>query len=253
MPNITLENRNIAWSVRYSPRRQTIQLRIVAAGTVEFLAPAGTSADQLEQVLRDKTFWILRHLQRLEQIADCTANSVLAHGATLLYQGVPHSLLLLADGRKKTVVTRERGAIAVHLTELIGYANDPSVAQALRKWYSEQAQARLLERTRYWAANIGVHPARVTLRDQKTRWGSCSSRGAINFNWRIIMAPPSVLDYLVIHELCHMLHPNHSPKYWQEVSRWCPDYALHRRWLRQNGGLLTKIFNEPALFPAKTR
>ena len=243
MPNMTIENRNIAWSVRYSLRRRTIQLRIAATDRLEITAPAGTTVSRLQQVLQEKKAWILRQMQRLESTAACTANASLTHGATLLYQGTPHSLLLLADGERKPQVTRNHGAIAIHLAELVGYDNDPAVIRALKDWFGEQARLRLLERTRYWASYIGVAPLRITLRDQKTRWGSCSSRGAISFNWRIIMAPPPVLDYLVIHELCHMLQPNHSPKYWQEVARWCPDFLLHRRWLRKNGGLLTKIFN----------
>lgn len=238
-----IENRNIAWSVRFSPRRRTIQLRIAAANLVEIVAPAGTTVARLQQVLLEKKAWILRQLQHQDHTASCTTNAALTHGATILYQGVPHSLLLLADGWGKAAVTRQHGAISIHLSELIGYDKDPVVQRVLKRWYGEQALIRLLERTRYWSSHIGVTPLRITLRDQKTRWGSCSSRGAISFNWRIIMAPPPVLDYLVIHELCHMLQPNHSPKYWQEVARWCPDYVEHRSWLRQNGGLLAKMFS----------
>lgn len=238
-----LQNHTIEWSVRYSTRRRTIQLRIVDLQCLEVTAPTGTGMDRLQQVLRDKSAWLLRQLQRLETTAANSTNASLTHGATILYQGAPHSLLLLADGGKRPQVTRNHGAIAIHLPELVGYDNDPAVYRALKHWFGEQAQIRLLERTRYWASHIGVTPQRISLRDQKTRWGSCSSRGAISFNWRIIMAPPPVLDYLVIHELCHMLQPNHSPKYWLEVARWCPDFRNHRNWLRQNGGLLGKIFN----------
>ena len=243
MANIELDNRDIRWSVRFSNRRKTIQLRVAGLDLIAITAPVGTATARLMQVLQEKRTWILRQMHRLEQEAACSTNASLTHGATLLYQGVPHSLLLLADGRGKTAVTRQHGAISVHLTELVGYDGNPVVQQALQKWYAEQARVRLLERTSYWATHIGVRPLRVKLGDQKTRWGSCSTHGSIHYNWRIIMAPPPVLDYLVIHELCHLLQPNHSPKYWQEVCRWCPDYALHRRWLRQNGGLLGKIFN----------
>lgn len=238
-----LQNRTIEWSVRYSTRRRTIQLRIVNLQCLEVTAPTGTGMDRLQQVLREKSAWLLRQLQRLETAAANSTNASLTHGATVLYQGAPHSLLLLADGGKKPQVTRNHGAIAIHLSELVGYDNDPAVYRALKNWFGEQAQIRLLERTRYWASHIGVTPQRIVLRDQKTRWGSCSSCGAISFNWRIIMAPPPVLDYLVIHELCHMLQPNHSPKYWLEVAHWCPDFRNQRNWLRQNGGLLGKIFN----------
>ena len=243
MPTLTLQNRTIEWSVRYSTRRRTIQLRIIDLRSLEVTAPTGTSTDKLQQVLRDKSAWLLRQLQRLETTAASSTNASLTHGATVLYQGAPHSLLLLADGGRKPQVTRNHGAISIHLSELVGYDNDPTVHRALKKWFGEQAEIRLLERTRYWSSHIGVNPLRIVLRDQRTRWGSCSSRGTISYNWRIIMAPPPVLDYLVIHELCHMLHPNHSSKYWLEVSHWCPDYQNQRRWLRQNGGLLGKIFH----------
>ena len=244
MPILTIDNKNIEWSVRYSSRRRTILLRIAGLHRLEITAPVGTGADKLQQLLRDKAAWLLRQMQRLETTVTSSTNASLTHGATLLFQGAPHSLLLLADGGKKPQVTRNHGAIAIHLPELVGYDNDPAVYRTLKKWYGEQALTRLVERTRYWAAHIGVTPSRIALRDQKTRWGSCSSLGAISYNWRIIMAPPPVLDYLVIHELCHMLQANHSPKYWLEVARWCPDYKNQRGWLRQNGGLLGKIFND---------
>ena len=240
---MTLDNRTFDWSVRYSTRRRSIQLRIIDLFHLEVTAPAGTGLERIRQVLLKKSTWLLRQLQRIETAATNQTNASLTHGATVLYQGAPHSLLLLADGGKKPKVTRNHGAIAIHLSELVGYDNDPTVYRALQKWFGEQAQLRLLERTRYWSSHIGVTPNRIVLRDQKTRWGSCSSLGTISYNWRIIMAPPPVLDYLVIHELCHMLQPNHSPKYWLEVSRWCPDYKNQRRWLRQNCGLLGKIFN----------
>ena len=243
MTTLTIENRTFSCSLRFSNRRRTVQIRVPKEDCLDLAAPTGMPWAKIRQLVETKRTWILRQAHRLEIAADNPANASLTHGATLLYQGTPHTLLLLADGTGNPSVTYSHCAISVHLSELIGHNNDPVVCSSLKKWYVKQAQQQLLERTMYWAAQIGVNPSRISLRDQKTRWGSCSSRGAISYNWRIIMAPPSVLDYLVVHELCHMLHPNHSSTYWQEVARWLPDFRDLRRWLRQNGKLLTKILS----------
>ncbi len=242
MPNMIIDNRTISWSLNYSTRRRTVRLHVVSADQLEITAPKGFSLSHAKTMLQRKTAWILRQILRLEAVAANTANASLTHGATLLFRGVPHALLLLGDGRDRPHVTCHQRSISVHLPELIGENNNPAVASSIQNWYLAEATLQLQERTQYWAAQIGVKPKKLSLRDQKTRWGSCSSRGSISYNWRLIMAPPEVLDYLVIHELCHLLHPNHSTAYWQEVGRWCPDYRAHRRWLRLNGTLLGKIF-----------
>ena len=243
MTTLTISNRTFSYSVRFSNRRRSVQIRVPKPDCLELAAPTGMPWPKIRQLVESKHAWILRQVHRLEVAAAQMTNATLTHGATLLYQGTPHTLLLLADGKSKPNVTYSPCTIAVHLSELIGQDNDPAVSGSLKKWYVKQAQQQLLERTRHWAAQIGVHPSRISLRDQKTRWGSCSSRGAISFNWRIIMAPPAVLDYLVVHELCHMLHPNHSAAYWREVARHLPDCRELRRWLRQNSSLLMKLMS----------
>ena len=91
------------------------------------------------------------------------------------------------------------------------------------------------ERTAHFAPLVGVTYGRITIRSQKTRWGSCSSKGNLNFNCLLLLAPPEVLDYVVVHELCHRKFMNHSPRFWAEVERVLPDYRIHRKWLRDNG------------------
>lgn len=91
-----------------------------------------------------------------------------------------------------------------------------------------------------------VKHARITIRDQKTRWGSCSSRGNLNFNWRLVMAPPPIIDYVVIHELAHLIELSHSPRFWETVERYCPDHREHRRWLREHGPRLALLLTSPA-------
>ena len=91
------------------------------------------------------------------------------------------------------------------------------------------------ERAAYFAPLIGVTYGRITIRNQKTRWGSCSAEGNLNFNCLLLLAPPEVLDYVVVHELCHRKFMNHSPRFWAEVARVMPDYKVRRKWLKDNG------------------
>lgn len=103
----------------------------------------------------------------------------------------------------------------------------------------EQARRVIPGRVAYFAPLVGVTYGRITIRDQKTRWGSCSGAGNLNFNFRLVMAPSEVLDYVVVHELCHRRQMNHSELFWDEVSRILPDYRQARKWLKQNGWRLT--------------
>lgn len=105
--------------------------------------------------------------------------------------------------------------------------------------YRQAAKEYIPKRAEYYAAQLGVSYNRITIRDQKTRWGSCSGKGNLSFNWRLILAPPKILDYVVVHELCHRREMNHSPRFWALVESILPDYKQSRKWLKENGDKLT--------------
>lgn len=111
--------------------------------------------------------------------------------------------------------------------------------ETLEKRYRSAARIRIGQRCAYYRTLTGGSYTSVTIRDQKTRWGSCSSRGTLSFNYRLIFAPPEVLDYVVVHELCHLTHMNHSKEFWNKVGSVMPDYNAHRKWLKAHGGELT--------------
>lgn len=172
MQTIIIENHTLGWTLRHSARRRSFQIRLLSATEILVTAPAGASPDKALEILRSKSAWILRQLKRLAAVAADATNASLTHGATLLFRGEPHALLLLADGQKKPHVSYSPCSITVHLGELVGEADHPLVMQSLKKWYLSAAQSTLLERLTYWAGQIGVQPQRLSLRDQKTRWGS---------------------------------------------------------------------------------
>ena len=109
---------------------------------------------------------------------------------------------------------------------------------AIERWLRRAARERSRPRAHRAAAALGVDVARVTIRDPRTRWGSCSSSGSLSFSWRLVLAPEEVLDYVVWHEVCHLREMNHSPRYWALVARHCPGYEEPRRWLRRNATAL---------------
>jgi len=119
--------------------------------------------------------------------------------------------------------------------------NPPCLNEILLQWYKTQSLQYLRQRTAFWAKKIGVSFCNLTIKDQHTRWGSCSSLHNLNFNWRIIMAPEPIIDYLVIHEVSHLVHLNHSAHFWQLVSHHDPKYQEHKHWLAQNGRRLFQI------------
>ena len=111
--------------------------------------------------------------------------------------------------------------------------------EALEKRYRKEARVRIESRVAYYHTITGGNYTSVTIRDQKTRWGSCSSRGTLSFNYRLIYAPPEILDYVVVHELCHLTHMNHSRDFWNMVGSVMPEYKTYRKWLRDHGQELT--------------
>ena len=114
----------------------------------------------------------------------------------------------------------------------------PTFSETERKALAEQAVEILPEKVRHYSQGIGVSYGRITIRSQRTRWGSCSAGGNLSFNCLLMLCPEPVQDYVVIHELCHRKEMNHSPAFWSEVEKHCPDYRIHRKWLKDNGASL---------------
>jgi predicted metal-dependent hydrolase len=146
--------------------------------------------------------------------------------------GRNHSLQIEVDGSLKKATTKmERGKLVVYSP-----SKDEAVIQkAIEKWYRERAKERINERIKYFSPMFDVQPTRVQIKDQQKRWGSCTPKGELLFNWKCVMAPANVLDYIVVHEMCHLVHRNHSKSYWQLLKRVMPDYEVRKQWLKQHG------------------
>lgn len=243
MSVIKINGQSITYTLRLDKRRKTIQLKLLPSATVEIVTPGKLTGAEVKHIFTAKKKWLKGRLDKLASLAANPVNQRLVSGAQILYKGEPHTLTILPDSTKAEVVLIP-GELQVKLPQ--NHADHQQaltiVEQMVRAWLVDQAGDLFLDKTQQWAALIGVRPAKITIRDQKTRWGSCSSLGNINYNWRIIMAPLWVADYLVIHELCHMLIPNHSAEFWEHVSRFSPAHRECRKWLIDNGKLLSRLF-----------
>jgi predicted metal-dependent hydrolase len=238
---IAIDSHQITYTIVFQKNRKSIQLKLNSDHHITITAPAKFPKEGIEKILFDKRKWIVKQIGKLTSIATNPVNKSISPGAVILYLGQPHTLIFITKNNCEPTIHLEENRIVLNLP--IMAPNDISVTSQLilRKWYFDCAMKILSAKTAFWASTIKVNPKRIMIKNQKTRWGSCSSRGNINYNWRIIMAPSEVIDYLVVHELCHLRIPNHSDSFWKEVEKYSPHFKEHRAWLRTNGMMLMGI------------
>jgi len=212
-------------------RRKTLAIIVEAPGRVSVKAPVGLSDDEVISRVKSRAKWIVQKLYDLKNIEAVATKKEFVNGELFLYLGRSYSLQLIIDkGLKKPVVNLYNSKLIV--TTPAG--DEELIKKALEAWYRSKAKEQITERIKYYQLQVGAIPARVTVKEQKKRWGSCSSKGNLNFNWKAVMAPSPVLDYIIVHELCHLIHLNHSRQYWDLVAAILPDYKKRREWLKEN-------------------
>lgn len=238
--SIVLGQHTISYMLRVSMRARRLRLLVrPTSGAdmdgLEVVVPRGVGIARVEAVLREKESWIIRTLQRVAAEAVRSAPPPLTDGMALPFAG--HTIRLkIASGAP---AGRFRAALVGDVLALTVASYEQGVVRsALEAWYRKQAKVIFAERLVVCNATYGFTYGRVSIKEQKSRWGSCSRQGNLNFNWRLLLAPLAVLDYVVTHELAHLNEMNHAPRFWQLVARGCPDYLAHRRWLRQHGSEL---------------
>jgi predicted metal-dependent hydrolase len=223
----------LPYVLRISARARLIRLVIRPETGLEVVAPRGTPQSRVDHVLAEKVRWIVSTLDRMaRETASVASRSWLADGARLSFAGREIHLVLregAPSGRYRASLVGE--TLTLHVAEM----SQECIRHALEAWYRRQASGVFAERLATCNAAYGFVYGRVAIKEQKSRWGSCSRKGNLNFNWRLLLAPLPVLDYVVTHELCHLRELNHSPRFWSLVARGCPDYAVQRRWLRDHG------------------
>jgi predicted metal-dependent hydrolase len=209
------------YRVRRSDRARRVRVRVDPAHGVEVVLPRRASEREAAAAIRELRPWIEQRVAELRR----TRALVAARGATVPYLG---GVLALAPEPGRTRVHRRGDTLLVP-----GGGEDHR--PALERWYRRQARAEIGPRLDAATAAAGTPCSGLTIRGQRTRWASCSATGAMSFNWRLLLAPEPVLDYVVWHEVCHLEVMDHSPRFWRLLAGRCPDYRAHAGWLRRHG------------------
>jgi predicted metal-dependent hydrolase len=225
-----MNERQIPMVLIRNPRARRYVLRLRPDGSVRVTIPRGGSAAEAQHFANRHRDWLDRQLERLEAQPKRPAEWLA--GMEILFRGESVKLQEEINGNGASGTIR----VGTEVIGLRGGASDlrPAVEAHLWKLAAKQLPPRVRE-----LADLHQLPARcVTVRNQKSRWGSCSRRGTISLNWRLIQSPPFVQDYIILHELCHLREMNHSCRFWREVEQVCPNFEFAEQWLKQHSPLL---------------
>lgn len=209
--------------------RRTIGLQIASDSRLIVRAPMRASLKDIQSFIFQKQDWILKTQDRIRKQAQVSMVREFRDGDQLPYLGHNFELHLI-----------DNGVSPIHfdnafflISRLREQAKDIFI-----DWYRVQALAIISRRVELYASRFGLQYGQIRISNARRRWGSCSAKGNLNFNWRLVMAPIIVIDYVIIHELAHLIERNHSTRFWKRVETMMPDYKTHRKWLRENGKVL---------------
>jgi predicted metal-dependent hydrolase len=226
-----LNGTQVVYSVRRSPRAKYIRITVSAHSGIVITIPTRIRRYiNPEQFLREKQDWVLKHLSRIGTFAAVPPQELI-DGAVVNLEGRPYTFWVCRKDIWQPRIEIAGRELQLHVPD--DFKGDPK--EAVKAWVKNRATRVIRNEVERLAPMIGVQYQQVTIRDQKTKWGSCSRKGNLSFNWRLILFPRKVLRYVVIHELCHLRHFNHSPRFWRLVEQHDPNYQSSIEWLKVHG------------------
>ena len=238
---VRLDTAEVPYVFKRVPRRRHVHILVNDEGTVEVRAPWRFGLRKAREVLRKNTAWVLKTRDAVrERLAQrprlvTGVRLPLLDGSLQLDVRPQAQMDLFASARKRQGRVERRGTVLRVSTASLG---EGELRGLIEHWYRREAAAHLAGRVEHYSPRLGVRPSRVTIRGQRSRWGSCSGKGTVSLNWRLMMVPGALADYVVVHELCHLRHMNHSPRFWAMVGGIIPDYRDRRRHLNALQGRL---------------
>ena len=239
MPQIELRGLSIRYSLRTSKRAKRVSLRCSSENGLEIVYPNGQCEPSAEALLRQNCDWVRASIEKLRQADDKRPRRDYSPREVFMYRGEPLSLKLTSSAQCKRAFAKMEGNTLWLTIPAAPQELDKMVKrEAVIAFYRRQARHFLPKRASQLATRTGFKLTSVRIKNQKTRWGSCSVKGNINLNLRLMMAPDAAIDYVIIHELCHLRELNHSPAFWRLVESHCADYAHWRAWFKEHGSRL---------------
>jgi predicted metal-dependent hydrolase len=232
--SVFLGGERVSYGIRVSDKAKRARILVGASGVVVVL-PRGVSKERASGLLQRHSEWLLKQLEWVRSLHE----QLRARGLgkeNILFRGaeLPVRIVEEAYGRHSLPVEQVNGKLEIRVQR----GGTLSPAQMLEAWLRNHARLDFQVCVMARSLEMGQKAGRVSILGQRTKWGACSGRGNLTFNWRLVMAPRAVLDYVVVHELAHLSEPNHSGKFWRLVRSYCPEFDGHKEWLRKNQELL---------------
>ena len=226
---ITVNSQTISYIIKRSARAKHVRLEVRQETGLTVVIPRSYKLKQLPTLLESKGNWILDKLTKYGQVQSLSDKKEAKSGDTIPYLGQNLEVIKRQNRGNANSIKLERNRLVV----AIGSASS-RLNLVLEQWYRMQAAKLIKERADKLSARLGLTYNRIIIRGQKTRWGSCSHKGNLSFNWKLIMAPEPVIDYVIIHELAHLKEMNHTKRFWELVGEHCPRWREHKKWLKDH-------------------
>jgi predicted metal-dependent hydrolase len=224
--------RDIEYQLLRSNERKTADIVIERNGNISVRVPKHLSVEQVDAVVESKRLWIYRNLAEWRDLNATRVVREWVSGEGFLYLGASYRLLMVQEQDEPLKLKDGRFCLQRQIVEAGG---ESAAKQVFEKFYAEKGLERIKRRVAYFVPKVGVVPLSIEVKDIGFRWASCTSDGRLSFHWKCIMALPKVIDYIVVHELCHLRHRDHTDAFWNEVDKVMPDYYERKAWLRDHG------------------
>ena len=216
------------YKIQYS-NRKTLNISVERDRSVVVRSPKNLSLDKIEEIVQSKGNWIKEKINHIQKYPIDLKAKEFVSGESLLYLGRHYQLL---------IVDEDFNGVRFNQNFSISKSNQEHANKLFKEWYLKKALEKIKPLAKKYSANLGVNYNKCKTSEMKYRWASCTPKNNILFNWRIIKAPVYVLEYLVAHELTHLIEPNHTPEFWNIVSIQVPNYEKAKKWLKEKGYLL---------------
>lgn len=226
---VILSGQTISYNIRRSPKAKYLRLEIRPETGLTVIIPSSYSPKKIPDLLHGKEKWISEKLAKHKDLQLTMNNNGLKDGDTVFYLGQEFKLVTIQSNKTGVMINADPNRLVVTVNN-----DNDAVCSILEQWYRKIAANFIKKRAEKLATRMKINYSRISIRGQKTRWGSCSVQGNLNFNWKLIMAPEPIIDYVITHELAHLMEMNHSKRFWQIVGHYCPNCQESRKWLTEH-------------------
>jgi predicted metal-dependent hydrolase len=238
MYSIQFGSKTIPYTLKTSHRRKTLSISVDQTG-VSVISPSEIAIEKIEYTLHKKASWIIKQINDFSEMQTTISKRAFLSGEKLPYLGRYYRLKVMKTDTQIPSFRFYQGQFVAEISKDIPDEENRNVLFPLYvDWVNQKAYGFVHDRLPRFTLKLQLEPQKVVIKEQEQRWGSCTPAGNILLNWRIFLAPTSIVDYVLAHELVHLIHLNHSREYWDTLRMLLPDYEQRKEWLRINGGTL---------------